>query len=78
MEEHGKILSWTQESPNSEGFHDVMTPAMNFGKWIEMNQFVKKIETETGKKFGYGVKHDGGREKHIQRLGWCIKAFKFQ
>ena len=56
----------------------MMTPAMNFGKWIEMNQFVKKIETETGKKFGYGVKHDGGREKHIQRLGWCIKAFKFQ
>lgn len=60
-EEDGKILSWTQDYPNNEGLHDVTTPEMNFGKWIEMNQFGKKIETENGKKFGYGVRHNGDR-----------------
>jgi len=56
----------------------VMTPEINFGKWIEMNLFVKKTETENGKKFGYGVRHDGGREINIQRSGWCINVLKFQ
>lgn len=62
VEEVGKTSSWTYESSHSEGFHEVLTPEMNFGKWIEIHQFDKTTETESGKKFGYGVRHDGGRE----------------